>query len=304
MSYNRGIRRYFVGSNRRWDRYNRSLVERSYDLLNPESLKSWRILLDEINRGKRGRPFKVPQAFILFLAKIRAMFSVPFRTLESLARAFARMVGIPCLSYSRLFKRIRGINPVLDSRAGKQDAAIDSSGFKITIRGDHLGTKWNKKRKGWMKLHVVVSIHDISVLSFVVTDEHGNDSRHGSAMLRSITRHLRKLLGDKAYDSKSMHNMLSENGVKAIIPPRKNASTKARGSPSRARMVRRVKKIGEEAWKRENDYGKRWLVEIYFAGIKRVMGEIVKANKPDNIVQEIAMKVVYYNELRRMTYAY
>ncbi|MHB1709400.1 MAG: hypothetical protein ACYCT2_08015 [Thermoplasmataceae archaeon] len=65
-----------------------------------------------------------------------------------------------------------------------------------------------------------------------------------------------------------------------------------------------MKKIGEEAWKRENDYGKRWLVEIYLARIKRVMGEIVKVTKPDNIVQEIAMKVVYYNELRWMTYAY
>ena len=79
----------------------------------------------------------------------------------------------------------------------------------------------------------------------------------------------------------------------AVIPPRNNAPAQSRGSPSRARVVCRVRKIGEEAWKKETGYGRRWLVEIYFAGIKRVMGEVIKAVKSDNIAQKIAMKVVY-----------
>jgi hypothetical protein len=33
------------------------------------------------------------------------------------------------------------------------------------------------------------------------------------------------------------------------------------------------------------------------------MGEIIKAVKADNIAQEIAIKVVFYNEMRHMTYA-
>ncbi len=304
MSYSRSIRRYFVGSNRRWDRYNRSLVDRVHDLLNPGFLQHWRILLEEINRGKRGRPFKTPNAFILFLAKIRAMFGVPFRTLQALARIISSATGIPCLSYSRIFKRIRSIRPALDPVTGKMDGAIDSSGFKITMRGDYLGSKWKKKRKGWNKLHVVVSIHDVSVLSFSITDEHGNDSRNGRKLLEKVARSLKSLLGDKAYDSRGIHNLLSDAGVKAIIPPRKNASTQAKGSPARARVVRRVRKIGEDQWKKENEYGRRWLVEIYFSGLKRTMGEVIKATRPDNIAQEIAMKVVWYNEMRHMTEAY
>ena len=45
--------------------------------------------------------------------------------------------------------------------------------------------------------------------------------------------------------------------MKAIIPPKRDASTRLRGSPARAKVVRQVKKIGEDQWKRGNDYGKR-----------------------------------------------
>ena len=33
---------------------------------------------------------------------------------------------------------------------------IDSSGFKITERGDWLSSKWNMERKGWIKMHVAI----------------------------------------------------------------------------------------------------------------------------------------------------
>jgi hypothetical protein len=34
------------------------------------------------------------------------------------------------------------------------------------------------------------------------------------------------------------------------------------------------------------------------------MGEIIKAVRPDYIAQEIALKVQYYNDMRRMIYVY
>lgn len=51
-------------------------------------------------------------------------------------------------------------------------------------------------------------------------------------------------------------------------------------------------------------YGKRWNVEIYFSGLKRTMGEVIKAVRPDYIVQENALKVQYYNIMRGMTHPY
>ena len=60
----------------------------------------------------------------------------------------------------------------------------------------------------------------------------------------------------------------------------------------------------EKEWKESVDYGKRWNVEIYFSGLKRTMGEVIKAVRPDYIAQEIALKVQYYNMLREVTHAY
>lgn len=50
--------------------------------------------------------------------------------------------------------------------------------------------------------------------------------------------------------------------------------------------------------------GERWNVEIYFSGLKRTMGEVIKASRPDYIAHEIALNVQYYNILREMTHAY
>jgi hypothetical protein len=48
----RGARSYFVGSNSNRDRFNASLLDRVYDLLNPESIKKRRVLLKEIKAIK------------------------------------------------------------------------------------------------------------------------------------------------------------------------------------------------------------------------------------------------------------
>ncbi len=302
MSSNRSIRRYFVGSKRRWDKYNRSLVDRVSDLLSPLFFRHWDILLKEINSRKKGRPFSIPTALIIFLSKVRAMFNVPFRSLESIARTYCILMGVKCIHYPGIFKRMRKIRQILEETPSKAvESAIDSTGFKITIRGDYLGTKWNRKRRGWKKLHAVISIKDVSVIAFTITDEHGSDPVQGRKIIDAISKKIKKLFADKAYDTKGIHNAIPG---RAIIPPKRNASSQARGSPARARIVRRVKEVGEDQWKQETEYGKRWNVEIYFSGLKRTMGETIKAVKTDYIAQEIAMKVVYYNELRHMTEAY
>jgi hypothetical protein len=57
---NRSTRRYWVGSDRWRDRYNRSLVNRVEDLMDPSFLMNWKTLLEENNRGKRGHLFREP----------------------------------------------------------------------------------------------------------------------------------------------------------------------------------------------------------------------------------------------------
>ena len=49
---------------------------------------------------------------------------------------------------------------------------------------------------------------------------------------------------------------------------------------------------------------KEVIVEIYFSGLKRTMGEVIRATRAENIAQEMSMKVVWYNKMRHMTEAY
>ena len=60
--------RYWIGSDRSYDRYNRSLVNRIEDLLDPSFLMYWKLLLNENDMNKVGHPFTTPNAFISFLA--------------------------------------------------------------------------------------------------------------------------------------------------------------------------------------------------------------------------------------------
>ena len=82
--------------------------------------------------------------------------------------------------------------------------AIDSIDFKITVRGDYLGSKWNRKRRGCTKFHAVISTNDLSVFSFATTDEHVNDTREERKILKNLLSRVKRIFSDKGYDSKSI----------------------------------------------------------------------------------------------------
>ena len=53
-----------------------------------------------------------------------------------------------------------------------------------------------------------------------------------------------------------------------------------------------------------NNCGLIWNVEIYSSGIKRMFGEATRAVKPENIVQEMKLKVYFYNEYNKLMERY
>ena len=82
---------------------------------------------------------------------------------------------------------------------------------------------------------------------------------------------------------------------------RKNFSTLLGTSPLRGKTAREIRKLGEEEWKRIHEYGKRWTVEIYFSGLKRVMGEVIRVKRANYMIQEVGLKVLYHNMMRKNT---
>jgi len=100
-------------------------------------------------------------------------------------------------------------------------------------------------------------LKDITVLSFTITDENMHNSKAVKELLNKMKNNILRIFGDKGHNSEYIYNIF---GFNAIIPPRKNASTRSRGSNIRASIVRYIKKNSIETWKKNNNYGKRWLV--------------------------------------------
>jgi len=66
-----------------------------FSLLVTDSLYKRKHYLEEENKCKRGRLFKVPYVLINLLAKINSIHYIPFRSLESILKIFS---GIMCLN--------------------------------------------------------------------------------------------------------------------------------------------------------------------------------------------------------------
>ena len=164
-----------------------------------------------------------------------------------------------------------------------------------------MSNKWAKKRKGWIKLHVSADTERFMASRISLTAEHSHDATQFGKL---ITGSEHRVFADKAYDSRKIFNLLRNSDLAAIIPMSKNFSTLSRTSPLRGKTAREIRKIVEEEWKSIHEYGKRWTVEVYFSCLNRVMGEVIRARRTDYMIQEVGLKVLYYNIMRENTRTY
>ena len=100
---------------------------------------------------------------------------------------------------------------------------------------------------------------------------------------------------DKAHDNRRSFNLLDDLNIEPAINIRKNASIKTKGCPLRRDEVLLIKKLGYEGWRQLKDTGKRWIAEIVFSSIKRVLGEDLLSKKFKTQKVEAGLKVMLYN---------
>ena len=67
--------------------------------------------------------------------------------------------------------------------------AIDSTGIKVTNRGQWLRDRWNIRKKGYLKIHIAVNVKTKEILSLEVTDEKVHDD--GKVMVKLVERILK-----------------------------------------------------------------------------------------------------------------
>jgi hypothetical protein len=293
----------------KWSVYNQSLVRRGELLIAFDVINNWDTELKEMNKDKVGEPFHYPNTFLLLLGYAKVYFHLPYRQTEGIAEGHAKgkVPSIP--DYTTINRRINKLNIKVEDTVTKESTkddciiiAIDSTGIKVTNRGQWLRDKWNIKKKGYLKIHIAVDIKSKKILSLNVTDEHIHDSKMLPELVETITESdgkltIGKIFADGAYDSNNVFRCLADNGILPYIKVRKNAKVRLKTNHILRNLSVISQKNNLQKWKDSVSYGKRWIVETVFSCLKRMFGEYVYSVRLKNMKQEMMLKVSLYNKM-------
>jgi hypothetical protein len=289
--------------NKSWHDYNESLIERGRVLMDISFLGSSKREIKKMNDGKVGAPFEYSHTYIQFLAFLKIGFKIAYRTVQGIVRGLSDYIRIEEMHFTHIRRRILKFKPSVGNLNLDNDKPVtlivDASGLTITKKGDYIEQKWIRKKKEFVKLHIAVDAKSEKIISFRITKGNIHDSKKFSSMIREITKEydIDKVYGDKAHDNRGSFNLLDDLNIEPAISIRKNASAiRSNGCPLRRDEVLLIKKIGYAGWKQLKDAGRRWIAEIVFSSIKRVLGEDLLSKKFRAQKVEAGLKVMLYNK--------
>jgi len=291
-----------MGYLRDWKGYNEALVKRGLIFIDLDFVANWSRELKAMNDGKEGGRYRYPESFIKLLSVVHA-YVLPYRQLEGFMRGLTQYVdGLKAPDYTTIWWRVSKMKVDMASNVQLDrdvTIAVDSSGIKVSNRGEWIHKKWRVQR-GFIKVHIAVDVKTKQILAIEVTKEDVGDGRMFGKLVRGSAgiADVKKVIGDGAYDSKVNFRLANELDIEPLIRVRKNASSKADGCMPRKFAV--LEQLGNDGWRRERGYGYRWMVESAFSCLKRTFGEYICAVKWQNIVKELLLKASIYNLFMKM----
>jgi hypothetical protein len=256
-----------------WSTYNQSLVRRGELVIAFDIIDNWDTELKEMNKDKVGEPFQYPNTFVLLLGYAKAYFHLPYRQTEGIAQGHAKgkVPSIP--DFTTINRRINKLNIQINNNNNKDKVskdeyliiAIDSTGIKVTNRGQWMRDKWNiKNKKGYLKIHVAVNVKSKKILSMKVTDEQVHDSKALPELVEDTIESdnvtaIGKVFADGAYEGNDIFRYLGDNGILPCIKVRKNA----RVGWKKGNILRNLSILAQrndlQKWKDILSYGQRWM---------------------------------------------
>jgi len=143
-----------------------------------------------------------------------------------------------------------------------------------------------------------VYVQTREIVAIEVTTDDTHDSKVFPKLLEEAERHGKvvNVIGDGAFDSSEIYEILESKGIEAVIKPRRNSRT---DTPSEARRVAVSlnRRLGHQAWAKIKGYGGRWSVETAYSTFKRTLGDFCMAKTLKNIAKELTAKAFIYNML-------
>ena len=246
-----------------WREYNESLVRRGEMLFDDGFLQNWRAELKKMNKGKEGANYRYPNSLILLLATVHA-YLLPYRQLEGFLRVMSlhikklkEMVPDFTTIWWRVVRTKINLNPKVNLERDNIVIAVDSTGIKVTNRGEWILDKWKnkRKRKGFIKIHLAVNIKTKKIVSMIVTKEDVHDVKMLKELVNDVSKNydIKKVLADGGYDSKDNFRYLDELKITPIIKVRKNSSIKNNSKciPRKLSVIQQLDNL--KRWKKNMD---------------------------------------------------
>ena len=226
-------------------------------------LQNWRAELKKMNKGKEGANYRYPNSLILLLATVHA-YLLPYRQLEGFLRVMSlhikklkEMVPDFTTIWWRVVRTKINLNPKVNLERDNIVIAVDSTGIKVTNRGEWILDKWKnkRKRKGFIKIHLAVNIKTKKIVSMIVTKEDVHDGKMLKEIVNDVSKNydIKKVLADGGYDSKDNFRYLDELKITPIIKVRKNSSIKNNSKciPRKLSVIQQLDNL--KRWKKNMD---------------------------------------------------
>ena len=283
-----------------WKQYNQALVQRGSLTIwmDASAIRRWHC---HIHHGLRGRGFHYSDTAIETALMLKGLFNLPLRALEGFINSLFKLMAVPLKSpdYSCISKRAKTveINYRAPSKGTVTHLVIDSTGLKVYGEGEWKMRKHGKeKRRVWRKLHLAVDAATHAIVAAESSLENIADNEVLPTLLNPLRREIEQVSGDGAYDTRDCHALLKKKGIKATIPPRKNAALWEDGHP-RNEAVEALT-AGELAeWERQSGYYQQSKAETSMYRYKQLISLKLSQRNHNALVGEILAGIKALNKV-------
>lgn len=282
---------------RNWSNYNKSLVQRGSLTIwfSEESLKNW--FYD--GKRKHGGIKVYSDMAILTGLILKEVYGLTYRACQGMIESILQLLNIKdlkCPNYTTICRRAKNLKINLNSKVSPKEnicVLVDSTGIKVQGETEWYAKKHKKlSRQKWKKLHVAIDHSSHQILGVKTTDSYVHDATHFGDLINEIDSDIKieTIIGDGSYSLHTSHNHAQNKGARLIAPPHRNSRKKSENSdyrhkpdtPMRDAAIDFVRQFdnfddGLSAWKKENDYHRRSLVETAMFRLKTTFGGTINA---------------------------
>jgi len=249
--------------------------------------------------GKRGAVAQYSDMAIQTMLRLKAVFSLKYRSVEGFGRSLMQMMGIDLQipDHSTLSRRAKPLKVVISccTQADRLHIVIDSTGLKVYGEGEwKVRQHGASKRRTWIKVHLAVDSAILDVVGVEVTTPEWTDAEVFEGLVDQIEGDIEQISVDGAYDTRAVYETARKRNARLIVPPRDNAVPWEEGHP-RTEALAHIAEQGIKAWKQSTNYHPRSLAENAMYRLKQLLDDRLSSRSFETQVTEVHVRIATMN---------